>query len=81
VFHLKNFYAELMFVLNKLGRHTTSKVFQAVNRVPTHFKKAFSILFQNLFNTKLKNFNTITHPHFSKILFMGHNVKTFAKLS
>jgi len=31
----------------------------AVLRVPTHFQKLFYILFQYLFNTKLKDFNTI----------------------
>jgi len=40
------------------------------NRVPTHFLKSFSILFQYLFNTKFKKFNTITSLHFSKFLIM-----------
>ena len=38
------------------------------DRVPTHLKKSFSILFQYLFNTKLKNFDTITSLDFSKFL-------------
>jgi len=42
-----------------------AKVFQAViPRVPTHFRKPFSILFQYLFNTELKDFNTVIWLHF-----------------
>jgi len=35
-------------------------------RLPTHFQKSFFILFQYLFDTTSKNFNTITHLQFSK---------------
>jgi len=37
---------------------------------PRIFKNPFSILFQELFNTKLEDFNTIILLHFSKILLM-----------
>jgi len=37
-------------------------------RVLTHLKKSFSILFQHLFNSTLKKFNTIASLHFSKFL-------------
>ena len=45
----------------------------------THFQEPFSILFQYLFNTNWKNFNTITYLHFSKILFMEDNAKKICK--
>jgi len=54
---------------------------QITVRVPTHFQKPFSILFQYLLNTQLKDFNTIIQLHFSNILVMNHNVKTSAVLS
>ena len=40
---------------------------------PHIFKKSFSILFQYLFNTTLKKFNTIASPHFLKFLIMQLN--------
>jgi len=42
-------------------------------RVPTHFKKSFSILFPYLFNTKLKKCNMFTSVHFLKFLIMKLN--------
>ena len=41
-------------------------------RVPMHFQKLFSILFQYLFSTKLKKFHTMSYLHFLKFLKMKH---------
>jgi len=49
--------------------------------VPTHIQKRFSILFQYLFSTELKDFNISTWLRFSKLLLMEHNEKTSAELS
>jgi len=57
------------FILISLGRL----------RAPTHFQKPFSILFQYLFNTTWKHFNTITYLHFTKILFIEHNARDICK--
>jgi len=50
------------------------------NRVPTHFQKLFSKLFQYLPNTKLKKFNTMPYPHLSKFLIMKLNFTYCIKL-
>jgi len=50
-----------------------------LHRVPTHFQKLFSKLFQYPFNTKLKNINTITFLHLSQIIFMERNAKNIYK--
>ena len=42
------------------------------DKVPTHYQKSFSIVFQYLFNTKLK-FNTITSLHFPNFLIIKLN--------
>jgi len=47
--------------------------------VLTHFPKPFSVHFQHLFNTKLKDWNTITYLHFSNNLLMEHNVKNICE--
>ena len=49
--------------------------------VPTHFYKPFSIVCQYLFNSKLKDFNTVTNPPFSKIIHRTQSQNTSAKLS
>jgi len=50
------------------------------NRVPTHTQNPFSILFQYLFNTEWKTFDTITYLQFSKKLFLEHKGKNTCKI-
>ena len=47
------------------AEHDNHHIKNPTIRVPTHFQKLFSILFQYLFNTKLKKFNTMPYLHFS----------------
>ena len=42
-------------------------------RVPVHFQKLFCLLFQYLFNTTLKKFNTMPYLQFVKFLIMELN--------
>jgi len=45
----------------------------------SHVLKLFFHIIWYLFNTKLKNFHTITYLHFSKNLLMEHNAKIICK--
>jgi len=52
-----------------------------VEKLKSGLPHIFKNDFLYFFNTKWKNFITIAHLHFLKILYMEHNAKIFAKLS